>query len=152
MMPRPTPLDLSIESLEKGRWQPAGHRASSAEFGEDLPSVRTLLRVLGQASFRQRPDLAVQPLDVGFMVDDTVEQGGWEPGPEWVSSRGCEYQHRTQTEDVARRADIAALGLLRRQIPRRSYPVAWPGKARVINSIRYPEVDNSRPILRQENV
>jgi hypothetical protein len=78
---------------------------------------RPVLRLPGQATRDQLPQLARQGADVRRAVDQPVHQRGARPRTERSLPTARKNQHRTQAEDVARRPGVLAQDLLRRQEP-----------------------------------
>ncbi len=81
--------------------------------GQQLRGGGPLGWVLGQAALDQRADLGGQVIEVGRAEYHAVDQGGGGAGAERSLAGGGEGQHGAEAEDVAGRADQAALGLFR---------------------------------------
>ena len=88
-------------------------RGGAAEFGEQFASRRPTGRILGQAPLDQWPDPVRHVPSRGGAVHDPVQQGGCRPRAERGLARRGERQHAAEAEDVGRRPDVMALGLLR---------------------------------------
>jgi hypothetical protein len=97
------------------RTQPDG-----AECGQQPARGGPASGLLGQTASDQLPQVLWQVAELRRAVDQPVHQQSARPGTERAVPTGREHQHRTQAEDVARRSDVMAKGLLRRREPGRA--------------------------------
>ena len=109
-------------------------------------------RVLGQASFDQRPHLGGSVLEVSRPADHALEHRGGLPGAERLASRGGEGEHRAQAEHVAERPHLLARGLLGGHEAGRADHEAGPRQRRHLRGLGDPEVDHARPVRGQQYV
>jgi hypothetical protein len=85
-------------------------------------------------------------------VDHPVQQRHRRPGAEWSLARGGEGEHGAEVEDVARRADLVAHGLLGGHEPGRPDHQARLGQHGGFRGPGDAEIDDPRTVLGQQHV
>jgi len=86
-------------------------------------------------------------------VHDAVQQRRRSPGAERALTRGRERDHGSEVEDVARRPDLVAHGLLGRHEPGRSHDQSGLGQhGGGLDGPGDAEVDDAGAVLGQQHV
>ena len=132
--------------------QPGPARLQGTHLGQQAVGGGALPGVLGQAVLDQRPHGGRHQVQAGRAVHDAVQEGGRSPGTERSLARRREREHRTQVEDVARRPDVGAHGLLGRHEPGRPDYQARLRQHGGFGRAGDAEVDDPRPVLGQQHV
>jgi hypothetical protein len=92
--------------------EPASLLLDSGQLRQQTAGGGPVARVLGQASRDQPAQFGRQGVETSRAVDQPVGQRGGRPGAEGPLTRGREGQHGSQAEDVTRRHDETAKGVL----------------------------------------
>jgi hypothetical protein len=105
------------EGVEGWFRQPADLPPESGHLRQHTAGGGPVARVLGQAACDQPPQFGGQGAQTSRAVDQPVDQGNARSGTEGSLTRGREGDDRSQAENVTRRPDDMAEGMLGRHEP-----------------------------------
>ena len=132
--------------------QPARPRESRPRFGQQAGRGRPLGGIFFQAARDQRAYLGGQPVEVRRAEDHAVDQRRGRAAAERAFAGRGKREDRAQAENVAGRAHLPAVSLLRGHESGRADYQARTGQRTGLHRPRNTEIDHPGPVVGQQHV